>query len=277
MKTRRLVVIGSVMVLTLGGVLAWSAPTPAKEDKPGKTYPSADGKFQFMLYKLSMKSDLDLTGQIKSKHTFSVEGSIHPPEELDVVGFTEGLITRSALADNNFSVLDPKYKPQGKDSQYNAVINGWAKVSAKDTPLTQNAYTIKTLGVESTAVIAKKREEKAVSPTVMEEFNELAPGFKARISSLQMANDRTLTIMIDYTRAQPQATPFIESIHALNNEKQDIGGARWSLGSPLGAKGKITAAFPVAKGEAHTSLRLVMVTEFEFQPVSFEVNDAFQQ
>jgi hypothetical protein len=38
-----------------------------------------------------------------------------------------------------------------------------------------------------------------------------------------------------------------------------------------------TAIIAITPNETHAALKLVMVTEFEFVPVTFEVKEAFQQ
>jgi hypothetical protein len=282
MNKRTTLLAGAAVLLTastfvLLAAVALAAGPGDPTQKPGKVFSSADKKFDFMLNKLTMKSDLDLTSPAAPKHKFSLEGFIHPPTDLDIVAFGDVLAIRNVTGADDVNLLDPKAKPSAGSGVYNAVLGDWAPVKVNDITLTQNPYTIKVLEAEAMGVLAKKREDKVVPAVVMEDATELAPGFKARISALKMGAKRDITITVEYTRSQVQTTPFIEGIYALNGDKKEIGGGRWTAGSPLGAKSSFTAIIAIAPNETHAALKLVMVTEFEFVPVTFEVKEVFQK
>lgn len=242
-------------------------------DRKGQDYILA-----FSKAKLGSEEEYDASG--KTRYTLNVEGSVNAPPKLDVVAVRKRLQIRQAIDANGRDLVklvkSPSTEPGTTGATYNAFYNSVANVELPISELTRHATAIQRMTLETTVVIASKRESKTVPAVVMEEYRELLEGVYVRVHSLEMTKDRKLTVGMLYKRPEAGTDgPFPEAVYALDPNGVVLGGGRWTEGDPFGKATKFMAEFKLAGDEVHKNFRVTFVTENTTRVIAFEIKDPF--
>jgi len=270
--TRR-VRTAAVFVIAMGAVLLAGQPGEKAKGPPFKT-----DEFTLVWGKLKTWAEVDLGDEKKSKYSIQLDGSMEVPSTgLDVVCVYKKFRIRT-VTDEKGGDMTPKL-PASTGYVYNAysaIHDNVGQVELAKIDLPRDATRIGTMVFDTNIIIALKRDEATLPAVVMEDFKDIGHGISVRVTSLQMSNDRQLTVVISYKRAEADTTgPFTEALYALDPAGKEIGGGRWIEGDPFGKTGQWTGRFKIDGSQRHQSFRFVLVTESRSQDLSFTVKDIF--
>lgn len=283
-RSRRL---RGVRVLAAIALVAASRPTMAQdaaEEPKLPTFGASDHRL--VLTVLDVASRADLVDDLKSKHYFGFEGLLQPAAGVDVVAVSkEFRPLRIYDGDGNEMLPLPtrgrtiREKPV---EDYNAVRPGdddvpTAGIELSKTTLSRVPWMLRSMDAEAVLLIAKTREEHVVPAAVMEDFANIG-GVELRIERLTMSPDRKLTVAVQYRRGVAGAgAAFVEAIHALDTDGASLGGGRWTDGTPLKDKAKLTFEFPLDSSQFHQSFKFVICTTYDATPIGFTITGLFDR
>lgn len=276
---KKLMIVG----LAVAAALLGAAALAAVPDKPATGATFKQGPYTLVLTELNASSDLNFADAKKTRHTISLEGALQTPPLRDVVAVKGPLEILEAVDDAGKDVLAPTKRRRSRRYRAGTYVpvnqaTGQGEVELRNTTLTANAYTIRTMTVQTEVIMAKKRSSKRLAAVAMKEPVDVVEGLTLRISAVKLSTKGELAVTVEYTRpvAGPGG-PFLEAVYAIDAEEKKIGGGRWTKGDPLGTKGKITARLKLEPDTTHKRLRFVAVTEDRTQALTFKLTKIFQQ
>jgi len=247
--------------------------------------------YKLKLTRLDSKCIVNLGSDAKNPSTYSldIEGSCKMPDDVDGVLITERIRVLKALTVTGKDIRIPPKAGSGRSGA--AYRSGTfipilrvkeklhvAEVQVDNLALRTNPYVIDKIEAELVVVVAVNRVEKSIPAAVSQTLVELAPGLKARVSSMRIGSKRKLSVELSCIRraAGPQGA-FIEAISALDADGKIIGQARIKDGDPLGQKGRVTASFTITGNSEPASLVATIVTESKIRKIPFEIIGIFQK
>ncbi len=276
---RKLIIAG----LGIAGLFVGAAALVALPEEPPRGVTFKQGPYTLILTELNASNELNFAEPKKTKRTISLEGALQTPPLRDVVAVKASLEILEAVDDAGKNILAPTKRRRSrtyKTGTYAPVSQATScgEIELKNTTLTANAYTIRSMTVETEVIMAKKRASKRLNAVVMKESVDIVDGLTLRISSVKLSAKGELTVVAEYTRPMPgPGGPFLEAVYALDAEEKKIGGGRWTDGDPFGTKGKFTAELQLERGTEHKILRFVAVTEDESKILTFKLTKVFQK
>ncbi|HUT00814.1 MAG TPA: hypothetical protein VM031_00045 [Phycisphaerae bacterium] len=273
----------SLAVAAAAGPLA----KPRKKVHKGKVPTFKSGTYTLRLEKLEAQSTVELAERGDRKHSLKLAGEIASPKDDDAVALT-GELKVLEITDAKKENLRRLKKPgtaggirplsRYRVNTYVAFLNGVGKVAVPQTSLRKSAYTVETLTLGATVLLAKQRESKELPAVVTETLAEIVPGVLLRIMALKITDRRELTVVAKYKRPKAGPVgPFVESLAVLDETGKVIAQGRWSQGDPFGATGTLTAKVPVPRGKTHKDIRFVACTKYARKPLKFEVTGIFRR
>ncbi len=270
-----------VMLVLVGLVAAAMALPKRLERAPTGPKFEAD-EYSLTVTKLKNDSVVNFDDRVKTKYTIAVDAFARCPDDKDIVAIREKFTVKAAKDDRQQNILKPKRRRSlpftSAKLNYSAFVKRLAPVEVPKTELTRNAHALESMTLGTNVVIAKQRTEKVFTATVMEEFKELSPGLSIRISDLKMGTKRKLRITAEYRRSVAGTSgAFIEDVHVLDKEGNEIGRGRWTEGTPFGKKGKFIGEYQLSGVQVHESFRFVAVTDYHTKSLTFEVEGVFQK
>ena len=278
-------------------IAAWAAGLPADQKSVAKAVAARGVIFEKWGYKLKLtrldsECTINLGGRTGKPSTYSldIEGSCKMPEDVDGVLITEQIRVLKALTVTGKGMRRPpkarKSKRSGSKYRSGTFIPilrlaknlHVAEVEVSKLELKANPYLIDKLETELVVIVAVDRIDKSLPAKVSQTVRELAPGLKARVSSMQISSKRELTVELNCLRqfAGPKG-PFIEAIRAIDDDGKTIGQARIIDGDPLGQKGKVKANFPLSGKAEPADLIVTIITEAKIRKIPFEITGIFQK
>ena len=276
---KRLMIVG----LAVAGALLGAAALAAVPDKPATGATFKQGSYALILTELNASSKLNFAEAKKTRHTISLEGALQTPPLRDVVAVKGALEVIEAVGDAEKDVLARTPKRRSRTYRPGTYVpvnqaTGQGEVEIRNTTLTANAYTIRTMTVQTEVIMARKRSSKRLNAVVMKDPADIVEGLAVRISAVKLSTKGELAVTAEYTRPVAGAGgPFLEAVYAIDAEEKKIGGGRWTDGDPFGKKGKFTAELRLERGKTHKCLRFVAVTEDETETLTFKLTKIFQQ
>ena len=264
--------------------------------KPAVSKAAAKGKppiFEAEGYKLALdemeaRAKVELAEGGEREYSVRFQGRAAAPREEDAVAITKEPKVLAILDAQKRSILQLKgvsafrgfgtggkkqlstYKP----NTYAFFHDRRADVEVPLTKLIQDAYTIDTLELEATAIIAEQREGKTLPAIVMEQPVEIVKDLPLRVMTLKLSAKGEMTVVVEYTRPQAgPGGPFVEQVAVLDENDGTLSAARWRQGDPFGSAGTLTAELAVPEGKVHKSLRFTACTKYTLKPMKFVVRD----
>ncbi len=269
------------LAVSLGAVLLISG-SGQSDYKPGEVAKGASFKtlegYELTLGEMETRSEVDLADERKSEYSVELIGTIKAPEKVDAVGVLEEFRVKSVYDNDKKDLFGRRRQAPRYSDDYNAFHDRIAPVEVEKTEIVRDAWTIQRMELATQVILAEKRSEHVLPAVVMEDYKQIAPGLKVRITSLRMSDDRKLTVRGSYKRiAEGPHKPFVEALYCLNDDKEVLGGGRWTKGDPTGSSGSLTWSFQLRRRQVHRDIRVVMVTECETQELRFNLKDIFQR
>ncbi|MCE5277410.1 MAG: hypothetical protein ABFD92_17505 [Planctomycetaceae bacterium] len=266
--------------LAVAAVLAASSAPPVVPDG-APTFKS--GQYRLAVKKIDLQSTLDYAQPSKTRHQIEIDAVIATPEKVDAVAVGKHLEVVSVIGAGGEQLLKPSrskasgtYKADAFSIVHAKTLSAEAVVDRVE--LIAPATQIKTMKLATQVIVAKSRQTKRLAAVVMEDMVEAAPGLEVRVASLRMSAKRELEVSIEFKRGKNGVGfPFLEAVYALDGEGKTLGSGRIGEGDPIGARGKVTAKFPLASDEVHRTLKLVAVTEDRVEPIEFELKGLFMK
>ena len=230
--------------------------------------------FSLVWGKLKATSDVDFGDERKSKYSLALEGSVEVPAALDVVAVSK----QFQIAMMTDSAGKPvALKPVSTwGLRNNAIHHGVGQVELPRIELPIDATKIRAVKFTTEVVIAEERVTAELPAVVMEDFKNVGNDISIRITNLRMSTGRELTVNLNFKRSDTGVgSAFIEKIFALDADRKELGGGRWTEGDPLGKTGTWTAKFKLSGDQRHQSFRFDIVTKSKSRKLAFEVKDIF--
>jgi hypothetical protein len=212
--------------------------------------------------------------ETKSKYSLALEGSLEVPADQDVVAVSKQFQI-SAMTDiaGKSGALKRASAPSQRN---NAIHDGVGQVELPRTDLPIDATRIRAMQFTTEVVVAEKRVTTELPAVVMEDFKDIGNDISVRITSLRMSAGRELTVNLNFKRSDAGVgSAFIEKIFALDADRKELGGGRWTEGDPLGKTGIWTARFRLSGDQRHQSFRFDIVTKSKSRKLAFDVKDIF--
>ncbi len=212
----------------------------------------------------------------RTQHDYSVgmAGFVTAPRDLDVVCINSSLgVTsiRNRRGDNLIKDADTVSR------EFTAFHSDTAAVEVPESELTAHPYTIGEFKTRAQVLVARQRQSVEYAGDVMEAPREAPGGMTLRVRSMEIADKGLAEVEVAFKRLRGLGHPFLESIYALNEAGEVIGGGRWTDGNPLGEDGRLQTEFQIKPGERWDRVRCVICTEYDVRDVTFTVTDVFQQ
>jgi hypothetical protein len=276
---RKLMIVG----LVIAGALVGAAALAALPDEPPRGVTFKEGSYTLIVTELNALNNLNFAEPKKTKQTISLEGALQTPPGRDVVAVKGPLKILEVVDDAGTNVLAPTRRRPSRTYKTGTYVpvnqaTSCGEVELQNTTLTANAYTIRSMTVETEVIMAKKRASKRLNAVVMKEPVDVIAGLAIRISGVKLSTKGELTVTAEYVRPRAgPGGPFLEAVYVLDAEEKKIGGGRWTDGDPFGTKGKITAHLQLERGTEHKILRFVAVTEDESKMLTFKLTKVFQK
>jgi hypothetical protein len=265
--------IVAAVVLALGALLVAATRKPGEKAK-GLEFKSEG--YTLVWGGLKTSSDVDLNDEKQSKYSVQLDGTLEAPAGQDVVAVYKQLRIQSILDDKGGEIALRQKPILGAVNVHNAFHDGVAQVELARAELTRDASRIASITCETDIILARKRATATLPAVVMEDFKDVGAGIAVRITNLTMSPTRELTVLLAFKRAdKTDAGPFIEQIIAMDPDGKDIGGMRWTEGSPFGTGNTWTSKFKLSGAQAHQSLRIVLVTESDVRKLTLETKGVF--
>jgi len=251
-------------------------------------------KFGYKLKLTRLESQCDIAlgkggGDKPSTYSLDIEGSCKIPEDVDGVLITEEMTVLKVLTASGKEMRRPKKARSGRTvSKYRSgtftpILQlgktlRVAEIKISKVDLLANPYLIDKLEAGLAIVIANGRTEKSIPAAVSQTLRDLAPGLKARVSSMKISSKRELSAELSCIRqyAGPKGA-FIEAVRAIDADGKTIGQARIHNGDPLSQRGKVSADFTLSGKSEPASLVITVVTEAKLQKIPFEITGIFQK
>lgn len=253
------------------------APAVAGPDDPPEFEQEEGYTLTVLTYRAGTDIDYD---SAEVTHEVELTCRVSAPDRLDVVCLRQVLTVVEAEDDEGDDIyLPPTRRGRGStDADYVAFEDGVVELELKSAELSRSAFTIQRLVVETEAVIAEERDEFEMPAIVMDDDLETPFDTSVRISEMKIGRDHEANITIEFDRETEPGRPLPEAVYALDEDGNVLGGGRWTTGTDIfSGRGEFEAEFLVADDADVTTLRLVFLTEYALEPVTFEVVEIFQR
>jgi hypothetical protein len=263
-----------------------------KEVSKGKVPTFGSEDYTLRLEKLESRAKVELAERGEKEYTVKLEGKIAAPKGADAIAVTRELKVLQITDAEKRDLREPT-KPRSKGSaigrgsralpryQLNTFAsfrNGVAEVEIPQTKLRRNPYTVDTVELAATVILAEERQSKKGPAIVMERPTEIVPGVRLRIMALKMTAERELTVVARFTRPKAGPVgPFLEQVWVLGEGEEVIAHGRWGRGDPFSSTGTLTAELSVPSGKTHKQISFGVCTKYSKKPLRFQVTGIFQR
>lgn len=223
-----------------------------------------------------------------AKHTASLVGLLQAAPDQDVLCFKSRLSASSAKDDDRDERLvkgrdrrKEEYVPllpfqDLRDRRNQPIL--LAPVELETIELERPAYEIEMLLVEGTAVVVEERESAEIPAIVADRFVDIGNNTEVRITAMQVNNKGVMKVTMDLRREGGDRGAVIDSMYALNEDGDVIGGGRWINQLDLFAnRYEVELELALDKERGIDALRITLATEYEVVPVKFEIEKLFSK
>ena len=239
---------------------------------------------KLIIQRMELKSDMKFSESPPATHSVEFEGVVKTPVKLDVVAIRKIMKIKQTVNKQGKTIkaLDKIKSPNSKYKSgtytYVEEKTRLAEAEIKRLELRSNPYTIKSMDVETTLVVARKRGSAELPATISSSFKTVAKGLKLKVTALTSKRNNVLKVTADYERSAsgPQIA-FLDTVHCLKEDGKPICGGRINDGDPMGEKGKLDCEFTLPDISAIKTLKFGFVTESQLVPVIFQLEDVFQR
>jgi len=247
--------------------------------------------YKLKLTRMESKCDVSLGADTRKPSTYSLDinASCKIPEDVDGVLMTELLKVKKAVTAGGKDIRKPPRRVSSRTTSkyrsgtFTPIL--WlkkdlkvAEVKISKLALLTNPFRIDKLETELAVITAVDRTDKSIPAAVSQTMRDLAPGLKARISSMRINSRRELTIEISCLRRfDGPKGPFIEAVAAIDSAGKNIGQARIINGDPLSQKGKVNSVFTLSGRSEPADLLITVVTDSKIRNIPFEITGIFQK
>ena len=232
-------------------------------------------------------SEVNLSDPDESEHELDMGMIFIPPEDVDVVGVLKVFGVIEAIDDERDDIYQPSRRGRS-DDEYVGVPPQLprslqedqprlAGVELKDVLFDRSPTTIRSLVVETLAVVAEEHESIEIPAIVTDAVVETGAEVTIRLSEMKISRDHEAEIILEFDREAGIGPPLIEAVYALDEDGDVIGGGRWTGGAEIfESQGEFKTEFMIFEDADVVSLRIVIVTEYQVEPVRFEITEIFE-
>jgi len=275
---------------TLALLTLLAAPAALADDLDDQGLPVVRNRAGYALAvtEYSTATDASFQNNEPAEHTLSLEALVRPEEDADVLCFATTLVATSARGDRRKELLLPGRAERGKE--FKAVLPMPAYKTRRGEPialsaaelskveLSRPAYEVRTLTCEIDAVLVERRDSETVPAIVADRYIELGHDTRVKVAAMEVNNKGIMTIKMNVKRPPGRRGAVVDSVYALDDDGDAVGGGRWQNELDLFADAyDVELEFPLEGKPTIPSLRIVLATEYEVKPVRFEIEGLFQQ
>ena len=248
---------------------------------------SRDG-YTLSLTEIESTSKQNLVDNEPAEHEVTLAGWLRGPKDADVLCFSAALQAVSAEDDRGKELLLPNRR-RGQ-AQYAAVLPHPKYCNRKGEPillssaelgrvaLSRPGYEVKRLTVQATAVVVREKQSSELPAIVADRYTDVGHGHQVQVASMQVDKRGVMTLKLNVRREGGDRTPVIESLYALNDKGEVIGGGRWTNQLDLfGGKYDVEMVFPLNAEKTAAKLRLDFATDYDVKTLEFKLDRPFQR
>lgn len=283
-------------VLTMVAVLALAAwlglpVAPALADELEKAglpvYRNADG-FTLAVTEYQATTEADFLKNDPPEYEVELSALLRPAEDMDVLCFQTEMQAASAEGDRGKELLLPSRKRRGAD--FAAVLPHaefkdrrgrpipMVESELKGVELRRPAYEIETMTIAVNAVFVEQRESEAVPAIVADRFVDIGHDTEVKVTAMEVDDKGVMKVSLNVRRAAGARSAVIDSVFALDDDGDAVGGGRWTNELDLFADSyDMELEFPLQGKPTIDKLRVVLATKYAVEPVRFEVEGLFQK
>lgn len=227
-------------------------------------------------YEVSTKAEL-LEGE-PAKHKLSLKGLMLAPQDDDVLCFRTSLDAKSAEGDRGKELLG-RGKPR-RQTEYKAVLPSsdftdrrgkpmlLTAVALDDVELDRPGYEVERLELEVDAVLVEEREQAELPAIVADRFVDIGNDTEVKVTAMEVDKKGEMTVKLQLKRRAGDRSAVIDSLYALDEDGDPIGGGRWTNELDLFSSGyEVEMTFPLSGRQSIDKLQVVLATEYEVVPV----------
>ena len=258
---------------------SFSATKVVKSVPDGETF--TKDKTKLIITSMDQDADIDYVKNSQSRYKVDIFGYLKFQQKKDVVAYRKRLKVKSVVSDNKVTLYTPK---RSSSKRYKLGTHSWSiealaagPIEAKKIYIKANPYTIDTMELETTLIMAKKRQTTTIPAAVMDKELSVGHGLSIRITVLSAKTKGLYKVEGQYKRriAGPTGS-FFDSVYCLDRSGKVLGGGRFT-GDPLGENGKLECYFFIKDISLIRSLKLITVIESKVETVSFKLNKIFKK
>ena len=221
------------------------------------------------------------------KHEIEFKALLRPNEDDDVIGFRTALEPKEALTEDGDDILADEGK--GRRDLHSAVYPrqdypdrkgkpmNLANVELTPCELDQPGAYVEELEVHALAVIAEERESEEFPAVVADRFLDVGHNVSIQVTAMEVKARGVMTVKLDVKRSGGKRDTIVDSLYALNEDGDVIGGGRWVNELDIFAKHCEYEMLLILDDEVTiTNFQVVLATEYEIVPVPIVIEKLYQ-
>jgi hypothetical protein len=286
---------GSLARTLLAGVfvaaclIAW----PATADELQKLglpafFGDEDDGYGIVIHKYTANSKGEYGKKQEIEHEIEFEGLIRPSDDDDIIGFRSTLRTVEARDEDGDDLYAgderrkrEKYSAVIPRPQYTSRRGGsmqMAFIELKECMLDKPGAFVDELELHALAIKAKDRESEVFPAVVADRFLDVGHNIAIQVTAMEVKAEGVMNVTLDVQRGGGKGDTIVDSLYALNEDGDVIGGGRWINELDIFAKECEYEMVLLLEGEVTISkFKVVLATKYEIVPVPFIIENLYQR
>ena len=246
-----------------------------------------DDGYGLAVFEYEASTDANLLRKKDIKHEIELKALLRPSEDDDVIGFRTALEPKKAENEDGDNIIaDPG---KGRRDLHSAVYPRQDYPDRKGKPiemayveltpceLEQPAAYIEELEVHALAVVAEERETEEFPAVVADRFFDVGHNVSIQVTAMEVKAKGVMTVKLDVKRSGGKRDTIVDSLYALNEDGDVIGGGRWINELDIFAKHCEYEMLLILQDEVTiTNFQVVLATEYEIVPVPIVIEKLYQ-
>ncbi|MGB1125452.1 MAG: hypothetical protein ACPG4Q_09615 [Phycisphaeraceae bacterium] len=281
-----------VFALTVVALVCLAPPVSFAADELEKRgmpvfFGDDDDGYGLIIYEYDAKTEAKFVGKKEIEHEVEFAGYLRPSDKDDVIGFQIRLQPTKAINDDGDDVLAGEGR--GKRDMHTAVIARPDFQDRKGKPI-EMAYVelsqceldapgahVEDLELNAFAVVAEDRESEEFPAVVADRFQDVGHNVAIQVTSMEVKAKGLMIVKLDVKRSGGKSDTIVDSLYALNEDGDVIGGGRWINELDIFAKHCEYEMLLLLDDEVTiTNFRVVLATKYEVISVPITVTDLYK-
>ena len=246
-----------------------------------------DDGYGLVVFEYEASTDAKLLRKKDIKHEIEFKALLRPSEDDDVIGFRTALAPKEALNEDGDNIIADEGK--GRRDLHSAVYPRQDYPDRKGRPidmayveltpceLDQPAAFVEELEVHALAVVAEERESEKFPAVVADRFLDVGHNVAIQVTAMEVKAEGVMTVKLDVKRSGGKRDTIVDSLYALNEDGDVIGGGRWINELDIFAKHCEYEMLLILEDEVTiTNFQVVLATEYEIVSVPIVIEKLYQ-